>query len=883
MCETKGTSNTTIKCIKDYAEYPCDRNFKLLSITDLKNPTNYFEWLEGDKPTRPFIDLDGKMPNEDSEVDFYELNKSIMKKLITIENVSIIMASHFRTKKYDSVTIPFFDTKTNKTKKKLARAKDGTILKELKETYPKISFRITWYNEYCSNIDMCKIAVVNEKKQILIDLLGKEYFDKNSEEALYLDVDDSVFRTAGKMRCVNAYKDAGQPERINELIKGTIEQTFIQGLSGYETLFVSKHTIPVIKNNPNTKVKQSKSLSISPNKEKNKKVVKQDNNITNKQDINMQNQNYSKTDPIVILLFEYLGNDNISFQDYTTIGLTLKNNDYPLKLFYDWAQLSTEYATENQTNTPIQWEDYHSRYYPIENIYKIIKNNKPNKWSEYKKRFLDSKYFISLEDFNKGETQIIKILLPIIKNEVVYSQKRFYILNKTTQLWEKVDNIMYYISNLIHKFLDHSVYKIAEKVNIEDDKEKKDELRKQIREYKKAYKTSSSQGFLSCIQKHCKVALIDNSFYDNLDSTIDIICFKNGLYDLKNNEFRPIYDKDYVSKTLDYDYKPSNEQDKKYVRDILYKICNANKEHLEYYLSILGHSLTGRSKVKALYFFFGEKGNNGKTTFLDILTSIFPIYVGKSNRDLVLNKSNDKHKFIADLHGKRVVWIDELTTSKLDTSFLKEYADGRSMQYKVMYGETATLQVRSKLFMITNHTPKYDNDGGMEKRIKLLKFNSEFSEDTEEDDYENLNFIGDSELSKKIINDYKYALIELLFESSSLYYTEGIKPYPQDFQDEKNILTEGNDKFNSWFNEYFEVSTDYKYSKKEMENCLLYFKRQNISFTEVKDGLTRLGYKYDSQMSFGCVNGKKIRGGWNGFRLISLDNNINNGECNVNV
>ena len=832
-------------------------------IINKKNPL--YEITRQNKDICVYIDIDGQANPNIDEKKFNE----------NVENVNAI----FRGFEDDFV----FMTASKYNHKVVSRTGETNV--------HKYSWRLT-YKKYINCIS--KMAKYVEKhifpdlRDLLIGTMDLTYGKDESKKFDYLNIDPVVYRLGfGKMRTINAYKTKNiyELDRTNIKVNGDIEDHLIHFIKDtYESIPLGKEYVSteepkktILPKMQKLPCKESRTGTL-PCKESRTGTLPCKESRTG----TLACQ-YDTKDPIVILLFEYLKNKNISFKDYTTIGLTLKNNDYPMELFYDWAQLSEYYKDENKDNTPVQWEQYHSRYYPIWTIYKVLKTNNPDKWNEYKKRFLDTQYFISLEDFNKGETQIMKVLLPVMRNEVVYSQKRFYILNKTTQLWEKVDNIMYYISNIVHKFIDHSVYKIADKVNDEEDKEKKEELRKQVREYKKAYKTSSSSGFLSCIQKHCKVALYDKSFYDKLDSSIDIICFKNGLYDLKLKEFRPIYDKDYVSKTLDYDYKPSNEKDKKYVRDILYKICNANKEHLEYYLSILGHSLTGHSKVKSLYFFFGEKGNNGKTTFLDILTTIFPIYVCKSNRDLVMKKSNDKHKFVADLHGKRVVWIDELTTSKLDTSFLKEYADGRSVQYKVMYGETATLQVRSKLFMITNHTPKYDNDGGMEKRIKLLKFNSEFSEDTEEDDYDNLRFKGDTELSKKIIKDYKYALIELLFEFANLYYTEGIKPYPQDFQDEKNILTEDNDKFNSWFDENFEKDGCYKFSKKEMDNCLLYFKRQNMSFSEVKDGLTRLGYKYDRELNFGYVQGKQSRGGWKGFRLIQINNDINNGTCNIQV
>ena len=42
-----------------------------------------------------------------------------------------------------------------------------------------------------------------------------------------LNIDYSVYRSKGKMRCVNAYKDDYDKHRINKLVMGTISQTII--------------------------------------------------------------------------------------------------------------------------------------------------------------------------------------------------------------------------------------------------------------------------------------------------------------------------------------------------------------------------------------------------------------------------------------------------------------------------------------------------------------------------------------------------------------------------------------------------------------------------------------------------------------------------------
>ena len=81
------------------------------------------------------------------------------------------------------------------------------------------------------------------------------------------------------------------------------------------------------------------------------------------------------------------------------------------------------------------------------------------------------------------------------------------------------------------------------------------------------------------------------------------------MYDIKKNIFeKGIKDTDYLTETIPYNYDKSNDEDKQKVRDILYKICNCNEEHLEYYSSILGFSMIGDpEKEKSIGIFFNRK------------------------------------------------------------------------------------------------------------------------------------------------------------------------------------------------------------------------------------------------------------------------------------
>ena len=108
--------------------------------------------------------------------------------------------------------------------------------------------------------------------------------------------------------------------------------------------------------------------------------------------------------------------------------------------------------------------------------------------------------------------------------------------------------------------------------------------------------------------------------------------------DLKTKIFRNgILASDYITKTIPYDYVKS---DYKYIKSVLKKILNNNDEHLDYFLSILGHTMIGVPDLeKSLYFMINKtelsKGDNGKTFFFDILNDLMPNYVYKTKAELI--------------------------------------------------------------------------------------------------------------------------------------------------------------------------------------------------------------------------------------------------------
>ena len=147
-----------------------------------------------------------------------------------------------------------------------------------------------------------------------------------------------------------------------------------------------------------------------------------------------------------------------------------------------------------------------------------------------------------------------------------------------------------------------------------------------------------------------KSYLIDNQFEDKLDCLTNRLAFQDGIYDLMTNSFRNgILYTDYITTTIPYEYKPSNHENKQYLKTILIKIMNNNSEHLEYLLSIIGFSFLGTPHLEKAVYACVDKtqnggGDSGKTFVFDILTHVMPCYVYKAKGTMLEEGNTKVHK-----------------------------------------------------------------------------------------------------------------------------------------------------------------------------------------------------------------------------------------------
>jgi hypothetical protein len=521
--------------------------------------------------------------------------------------------------------------------------------------------------------------------------------------------------------------------------------------------------------------------------------------------------------------------------------------------FNEFSKLNTSKYDKKETID--LWNSIHEKYdtMNIGTLFHYAKDYDVDKYTLY------FNYFISIQKMTKGALSIAECISPKLERHLKWSNEKWFMFYKKTNLWMETKEPSHLIVQMIHKHIDYSIQiKISERNKTEDAEEQK-RITDDIKTYSKMYSDVDKTGFYSMITKHLKTILYDSTFYSKLDNNPYKLAFLDGLYDMRENEFRKGYsDYDYVTKTIPFDYTEPTTEQTEFVKNILFKICNCNQSHMDYYMGVLGQALLGDAELeKALYFCVGVGGNNGKTLIFEALADIMPNYVSKIERKTFEKGYAKAHKHLAGTKGKRIVYVEELSTKEQETEVLKEIGDGKNIKNEIMFGTDELINIMFKLFFLSNCQANLKVDGGIGNRYRQLCHNSKFNKETTEDNYDTLDFIQDKTLADKLKGDFKHALIQLFIDAGHLYTKTNKLIIPDEFEEAIVNTLEANDEVKMWFNDNCEYGDEFKCSKKELEEVI------SKPFREIQNEIQRItNFKYERTLKH-----NNNRGGFKGFRI----------------
>jgi P4 family phage/plasmid primase-like protien len=324
----------------------------------------------------------------------------------------------------------------------------------------------------------------------------------------------------------------------------------------------------------------------------------------------------------------------------------------------------------------------------------------------------------------------------------------------------------------------------------------------------------------------------DPNFFENLDSNPYLICFNNGIVDLKTKTFRKGYPEDYLSLCTNNDYvkldSVAHKQTMDEVNDFMDKLF-PESQLCQYMWDHLACSLSGLTMNQTMNFYIG-KGQNGKSALVSLMELVLGEYKGDMPTTLMTDrraKIGGVAPELVQLKGKRFAVMQEPQKDEvINEGIMKQFTSGTdTIQCRGLY-EQKQLSYRPqfKVICTCNHLMGIKaNDHGTWRRIRAVPFKSLFTYNPANDDPEQpYQYKIDPTIEEKF-EEWKEIfaamLVDRLFKTDGLVkdcdiVTERSKEYREsqdvfsefmkDFivRDPHGIIkkTEINNEFSNWYN-----------------------------------------------------------------------------------
>ena len=466
---------------------------------------------------------------------------------------------------------------------------------------------------------------------------------------------------------------------------------------------------------------------------------------------------------------------------------------------------------------------------------------------------------------SKGQREIATYFAEMMKDNIKTAPPAIFSWNKTTTLWEKMSFNEFV--TLIQDFIgSHFDAMLAATTGLDaTDNARRAMIYKSKSKYEK-------NEYVKGVAKTALIYLMNKEFVASLDSCRHVVNFKNGLYDFKQQMFRARNQQDAFSVCLNFDY--ADEPDKKIfskLRTMVHQICNDDDDIYNGTMSFLGYCMTGETKEEKWLLIIGHTAGNGKSTLLHAFTSCFPIYGKKMDDDFLYTTNTTRHKTLVEIKfPTTMIYQEELNRKLLDTEFVKNLVDGRSVRNKIMHGTTELINYHAKLIATSNHDPKFQSDAGFQRRLLVLVCQNRF---VDPEDYDTLKgtkgiYPKDKDLKSKLEEDskYKLAFFHLLRPFACKYYEEGLY-IPKEFITKSKELCGMNDPLKDFIEDHYQVTRDLNdriYKDDLLQAYRKYSDHRLSTVNYLSSELKRFGVQYEKGFKIdgkrGCFLGiKQIR------------------------
>lgn len=216
-------------------------------------------------------------------------------------------------------------------------------------------------------------------------------------------------------------------------------------------------------------------------------------------------------------------------------------------------------------------------------------------------------------------------------------------------------------------------------------------------------------------------------------SKASLICFKNGIYDVYEDELLEHSPEYIITNKINWNY---NEDAYSEILDKALDDFSCNNREVRMLLEeVVGYTLFARNELGKAFILVGE-GSNGKSTFLSMIRKM----LGSSNySSLDLSRLNDRFSMIR-LFGKLANLGDDISDDYIpDTSDFKKIVTGEPIEAEEKGKPKFDFFPYVKLVFSANSVPRMGKSKSSEallRRLVIIPFNAKFSKESLGDNFD---------------------------------------------------------------------------------------------------------------------------------------------------
>jgi putative DNA primase/helicase len=204
------------------------------------------------------------------------------------------------------------------------------------------------------------------------------------------------------------------------------------------------------------------------------------------------------------------------------------------------------------------------------------------------------------------------------------------------------------------------------------------------------------------------------------DADLFVLNTPGGVVDLTTGRMSPHQREDRMTKIARATPKGDAPRWKSFLADV----TGGDTELQAYLQRVVGYCLTGSTSAHALFFLYGT-GANGKSVFVNVVSTLLGGYAASAPMDTFMETRGDRHPTdLAGLRGARfVASIETEQGRRWNESKVKAITGGDKVSARFMRQDFFEYLPQFKLLIAGNHKPSIRNvDEAMKRRLHLIPF-----------------------------------------------------------------------------------------------------------------------------------------------------------------